>query len=391
MSFFNNLGGTNLFFDENRETTIGKLIVDHLCHKVLLHYDPMNSKIRGLVEIVKRSLIDYNIMFYELPSHLNKPNIDTVFDGIKLGHTYHIDFVLVIGHQSLVSTGKCIACGCLYSDNIFTMFKKNDSIRASLPIGIVSTDICCGKSIYDEAYIYHMSSGKTLDFFYCKSHYFIPQFVIFNPLYASPSDNKLGYTMIRLLFISLLCYFTLQKEDVLKQRYVECTLETILLMFDVLRKKPEDFEAKRNIMLASINFYTNPVIELEGETAIDLLARAIVCQYGCDLEISYSILIPAFLRFMLERRPYLVSKLGTRAFNVPYNFEDYKKTSSQTISVVENIILENHMPIHITDLGGNAGDFANILKLIGFSDNIGIGKNEQFSKLECEVILSLTL
>ncbi|GEM_PF-589489 len=384
-------GEDTFLFGPNQENEVGRQIKYLGGSKVLVIYSKLSSSIGNLLDKVRRSLRNSGLDYTELGESYVNPRISTVFDGIKICKTEDVDFILAVGSTSVCSVAKVIAAGAVFEDSFYEMFKNNSDIEKALPLAVISTSICGGCAISREVTVFNRLEDGSLKYFDCSSEVLSPKFVIYNPELCSISSSNYAFNFVRLLDVLFRRYFEVNKNTVLAEKMLEATIKTVLIMFAKIKDKPNDVDCITNLMWASISAYVNPMLNYNDEACVPILEKALISVYDCNPEEAASIIIPAWFKFILKKKELQIAKLGSTAFDIPYNFSDVGITASQTVDFIKRRFEALKLPVKLSELNGNAGDIEKILKKVGFPEIKSIGTNEHYTQTDCEVILSLAL
>ncbi len=384
-------GEDTFLFGPNQENEVGRQIKYLGGSKVLVIYSKLSSSIGNLLDKVRRSLRNTGLDYTELGESYVNPRISTVFDGIKICKTEDVDFILAVGSTSVCSVAKVIAAGAVFEDSFYEMFKNNSDIEKALPLAVISTSICGGCAISREVTVFNRLEDGSLKYFDCSSEVLSPKFVIYNPELCSISSSNYAFNFVRLLDVLFRRYFEVNKNTVLAEKMLEATIKTVLIMFAKIKDKPNDVDCITNLMWASISAYVNPMLNYNDEACVPILEKALISVYDCNPEEAASIIIPAWFKFILKKKELQIAKLGSTAFDIPYNFSDVGITASQTVDFIKRRFEALKLPVKLSELNGNAGDIEKILKKVGFPEIKSIGTNEHYTQTDCEVILSLAL
>ncbi|WP_406018599.1 iron-containing alcohol dehydrogenase [Succinivibrio sp.] len=384
-------GEDTFLFGPNLENEVGRQIKYLGGSKVLVIYSKLSSSIGNLLDKVRRSLRNSGLDYTELGESYVNPRISTVFDGIKICKTEDVDFILAVGSTSVCSVAKVIAAGALFEDSFYEMFKNNSDIEKALPLAVISTSICGGCATSREVTVFNRLEDGSLKYFDCSSEVLTPKFIIYNPELCTVSSSNYAFNFVRLLDVLFRRYFEVNKNTVLAEKMLEATIKTVLIMFAKIKDKPNDVDCITNLMWASISAYVNPMLNYNDEACVPILEKALISVYDCNPEEAASIIIPAWFKFVLKKKELQIAKLGSTAFDIPYNFSDVGITASQTVDFIKRRFEALKLPVKLSELNGNAGDIEKILKKVGFPEIKTIGTNEHYTQTDCEVILSLAL
>lgn len=384
-------GEDTFLFGPNQENEVGRQIKYLGGSKVLVIYSKLSSSIGNLLDKIRRSLRNSGLDYTELGESYVNPRISTVFDGIKICKTEDVDFILAVGSTSVCSVAKVIAAGALFEDSFYEMFKNNSDIEKALPLAVISTSICGGCATSREVTVFNRLEDGSLKYFDCSSEVLTPKFIIYNPELCTVSSSNYAFNFVRLLDVLFRRYFEVNKNTVLAEKMLEATIKTVLIMFAKIKDKPNDVDCITNLMWASISAYVNPMLNYNDEACVPILEKALISVYDCNPEEAASIIIPAWFKFVLKKKELQIAKLGSTAFDIPYNFSDVGITASKTVDFIKRRFEALKLPVKLSELNGNAGDIEKILKKVGFPEIKSIGTNEHYTQTDCEVILSLAL
>lgn len=384
-------GEDTFLFGPNQENEVGRQIKYLGGSKVLVIYSKLSSSIGNLLDKVRRSLRNSGLDYTELGESYVNPRISTVFDGLKICNTEDVDFILAVGSTSVCSVAKVIAAGAVFEDSFYEMFKNNSDIEKALPLAVISTSICGGCATSREVTVFNRLEDGSLKYFDCSSEVLTPKFIIYNPELCTVSSSNYAFNFVRLLDVLFRRYFEVNKNTVLAEKMLEATIKTVLIMFAKIKDKPNDVDCITNLMWASISAYVNPMLNYNDEACVPILEKALISVYDCNPEEAASIIIPAWFKFVLKKKELQIAKLGSTAFDIPYNFSDVGITASQTVDFIKRRFEALKLPVKLSELNGNAGDIEKILKKVGFPEIKTIGTNEHYTQTDCEVILSLAL
>ena len=384
-------GEDTFLFGPNQENEVGRQIKYLGGSKVLVIYSKLSSSIGNLLDKVRRSLRNSGLDYTELGESYVNPRISTVFDGIKICKTEDVDFILAVGSTSVCSVAKVIAAGAVFEDSFYEMFKNNSDIEKALPLAVISTSICGGCATSREVTVFNRLEDGSLKYFDCSSEVLTPKFIIYNPELCTVSSSNYAFNFVRLLDVLFRRYFEVNKNTVLAEKMLEATIKTVLIMFAKIKDKPNDVDCITNLMWASLSAYVNPMLNYNDESCVPILEKALISVYDCNPEEAASIIIPAWFKFVLKKKELQIAKLGSTAFDIPYNFSDVGITASQTVDFIKRRFEALKLPVKLSELNGNAGDIEKILKKVGCPEVKTIGTNEHYTQTDCEVILSLAV
>lgn len=249
MNDFQFYAPTKIIFGRGTERRVGSLLAEFPCKKVLLHYGSGSVRKTGLLERIKASLREAGIPFVELGGVVPNPRLSLVREGIALCKKEGIDFLLAVGGGSVIDSAKAIGYGCANDFDVWDIFEKKRQPAACLPIGVVLTIAAAGSEMSNSAVITNEDGQKKRG---SNSDTCRPKFAIMNPeltMTLPPYQTRCGCTDI--LMHTMERYFTNDGNMEITDSIAEALMRTVVHNALVLEQKPDDYDARAEIMWAS--------------------------------------------------------------------------------------------------------------------------------------------
>ncbi|MDE6704312.1 MAG: iron-containing alcohol dehydrogenase [Treponemataceae bacterium] len=249
MNDFQFYAPTKIIFGRGTERRVGSLVAEFPCKKVLLHYGSGSVKRTGLLDRVKASLREAGIPFIELGGVVPNPRLSLVREGIALCKKEGIDFLLAVGGGSVIDSAKAIGYGCANDFDVWDIFEKKRQPAACLPIGVVLTIAAAGSEMSNSAVITNEDGQKKRG---SNSDTCRPKFAIMNPeltMTLPPYQTRCGCTDI--LMHTMERYFTNDGTMEITDSIAEALMRTVVHNALILEQKPDDYDARAEIMWAS--------------------------------------------------------------------------------------------------------------------------------------------
>lgn len=249
MNDFQFYAPTKIMFGRGTERRVGSLVAEFPCKKVLLHYGSGSVRKTGLLDRVKASLHEAGIPFVELGGVVPNPRLSLVREGIALCKKEGVDFLLAVGGGSVIDSAKAIGYGCANDFDVWDIFEKKRQPAACLPIGVVLTIAAAGSEMSNSAVITNEDGQKKRG---SNSDTCRPKFAIMNPeltMTLPPYQTRCGCTDI--LMHTMERYFTNGGTMELTDSIAEALMRTVVHNALILEQKPDDYDARAEIMWAS--------------------------------------------------------------------------------------------------------------------------------------------
>ncbi|MDE7264021.1 MAG: iron-containing alcohol dehydrogenase [Anaeroplasmataceae bacterium] len=178
---------TRIIFGKGSMESLALMIKTSGGSKVLLHYGGESIKKNGILESVKKTLLENNIEFIEFGGVVVNPHLQHALKGAEISKSKGVDFVLAIGGGSVIDSAKCLACA-VYNSDIWSYFMDSSkTIKKALPIGVVLTIPAAGSESSNGAVITDEISKLKRD---ACSEVMLPKFAIIDPEFTYSLPNE---------------------------------------------------------------------------------------------------------------------------------------------------------------------------------------------------------
>ena len=169
---------TRVFFGDNEEEKLGKIIKSYGFKKVLIHYGKASVVKSGLLDRVISLLKAENIDFITLGGVEANPKLKLVLEGIKLVKENNVDFILAIGGGSVIDSAKAISNGSKVDFSPWLFSTKKEVSKDHLPLGVILTIAAAGSDMSDSCVITNEETKEKRGF---NSPHNRPLFAILDP------------------------------------------------------------------------------------------------------------------------------------------------------------------------------------------------------------------
>ena len=239
---------TRVYFGQDKLCCLGEELKKH-GSRVLLVYGGGSIKKSGLYDKVITEIKGAGLYFAELSGVEPNPKINSVRRGAELCKKENIDVVLAVGGGSTIDAAKFIAAGALVDFDPWEFIKNRVPIEKALPIVTVLTIAATGSEMDNCGVI---SNPETNDKIGRGDYKLIPKASFLDPSVTysvSAYQTACGAADI----ISHICevYFNTEKDLYMLDGFMEVLFKTIIKYAPIAIAKPDDYEARANIMWAS--------------------------------------------------------------------------------------------------------------------------------------------
>lgn len=385
MENFTFFSPTKFVFGKDSENQSGKLVREFGGSKVLLHFGGGSVVKSGLLDRVKKSLIEEKIEYIELGGVHPNPLDTKVYEGIEICKKNGIDFILAVGGGSTIDSAKAIAMGCCYDGDFWDFYCGKASPKKALPVGTVLTIAAAGSEgsgdsviTKSEGMIKRGAGGECIR----------PKFSILNPALTQtlPAyQTACGATDI----MAHVCerYFTNTTDVETTDRLCEAVLLSMINETPKVIKNPDDYQARANIMWAGMVAHNNIVgVGRAQDWNSHGIEHELSGMYDCAHGAGLAVIMPAWMTYVMNHNVMRFAQFAVRVWGCKMDFSNPEKTALEGIAAFRGFLNSIGMPSKISEVGGKAEDIPQLVKNFGLPDG---GKTGGFVNLSSDDIAEI--
>ena len=368
---------TKVYFGKEQMGHLGEE-VSRFGRKVLLVYGGGSIKRTGLYDRVMAELQKAGVTVFELPGVEPNPRHTTVNRGAAICKKEGIDVLLAVGGGSTIDATKGIAAAAKYEgDNVWDLVSHKATVTESLPIVTVLTLAATGSEMDGGCVISNVDTNEKYGYFGPDNNPDVSFLDPTNTFTVSAYQTASGSADI-MSHIFDMAYFTLQPLMDMLHRVQEEILKTVVKYAPVAIAKPDDYEARANLMWASswaLNdfLYTGRI----QATVCHAMEHELSAFYDITHGHGLAILTPRWLRYVLgEQTAPIISRFGINVMGCDPGLS-IMEGAGAAIDALETFFFETlGLKSRLSDLGIDDKNFALMAKkacgqngvLHGFTD-----------------------
>ncbi|AAK81231.1 hypothetical protein BJV85_000605 [Clostridium acetobutylicum] len=289
---------TRIFFGKDKINVLGRELKKY-GSKVLIVYGGGSIKRNGIYDKAVSILEKNSIKFYELAGVEPNPRVTTVEKGVKICRENGVEVVLAIGGGSAIDCAKVIAAACEYDGNPWDIVLDGSKIKRVLPIASILTIAATGSEMDTWAVINNMDTNEKL----IAAHPdMAPKFSILDPTYTyTVPTNQTAAGTADIMSHIFEVYFSNTKTAYLQDRMAEALLRTCIKYGGIALEKPDDYEARANLMWAS-SLAINGLLTYGKDTnwSVHLMEHELSAYYDITHGVGLAILTPNWMEYILN-------------------------------------------------------------------------------------------
>lgn len=290
---------TKIYFGENATDNIGAEIKNY-GKNVLVCYGGGSIKKSGLYDKVMAQLNDCGAQVYELSGIEPNPRVDSVREGAKICKEQNIDVLLAVGGGSTLDCTKWIAAAACVDHDAWDFFSEWAPVEKALPVLTVLTLSATGSEMNCGGVI---SNLETKDKIGRLAPPLLPKVSFLDPtLTYSVSAYQTACGAADIMSHILEVYFAPTDDMYMLDCFMEGLMKTVIKYAPIAIEKPNDYEARANLMWAS-SWAINGFITggKQHEWSCHPLEHELSAIYDITHGLGLAILTPRFLKYCLSK------------------------------------------------------------------------------------------
>lgn len=325
-----------------------RLLKEIEVHSLLMIYSGEYIHDLGIYDLVERTCREAGIVFTENGHVVPNPDIGLVRELIETARAQEVDFILAVGGGGPIDTAKAVAMGIPYSGDVWEFFSKGTVPEQILPVGVISTISSSGSETSNCAIL----SNGTWKLGY-EDDRIIPRFAILDPVYtASLPWHQTAAGIADILSHLLERYFSEVEHTDVTDYMIEGAVRALLLNAERLRINPADQDARTEIQwLASVahnNFLDAGRIADWGSHRIE---HELSAQYGIVHGEGMAVVLPAWLRYAAEHKPWKPAQLACRVWGFDPFITGEKEAVLLLAEKLKEFFRSLSLRVSLTELG----------------------------------------
>lgn len=352
--------------------TLGKRIC-LVSYKDLSFLEPLCNKIVQLLK--KEGLAVFT--FYEAEPN---PDINTVIKGAEFCGERNIDLIAGIGGGSAMDAAKAIAAGVFYEGDPWNMVNsRHDNNKAippesALPTLMVPTLPATGSEMNPCAVI---SNGALKEKSYVWAECLYPKVSILDPeLTRSLPAYQTACAAADSISHVLEIYINGEENSPLQHAFQEGVMRTVINNVQIALQKPQDIDARSNLLWAStcaINGWASPA---DAWTPIHQVAHNLSSLYGIAHGASLSALMPAWMKTFWPRRKKRYLDFARNVMDVGVDGKSEDEIIQEGIRHFEDFLIRIGVPVTLKEINiadHKLNDILNGVKKVSFGNDGFLG------------------
>lgn len=306
---------TKVHFGENAVSNLSQEIKNY-GKKVLLCYGGGSIKKTGLYDKVIAQLESADMQIFELSGIEPNPRIDSVREGAKICKENNIDVLLAVGGGSTLDATKWIAAAAKVDHDAWDFFSQWADVNEALPVLTILTLSATGSEMNCGGVI---SNPQTKDKIGRLAKPLLPKVSFLDPtLTYSVSKYQTACGSADIMSHILEVYFAPNEDMYMLDCFMEGLMKTVIRYTPIALEKPDDYEARANLMWTS-SWAINTFVTggKTHEWSCHPMEHELSAIYDITHGLGLAILTPRFLEYCLnDQNVDRYVKFGVNVFDI---------------------------------------------------------------------------
>lgn len=314
-------------------------------------HDPLKGLLENIQEKMKASGVGV-VPFFEVSAN---PKIGEVKNGVELGKSEGIDFVIGVGGGSPMDAAKMIAAGMLYEGDLWNMvFSRHDGSEKAvppteaLPLLMIPTVPATGSEMNPTAVV---TNEATAEKSYTWSPCMYPKVSIVDPaLTCSLPPYVTACSAADTIAHVLEFHLTGFDDAPMNNRIQEGVMLTVKENIDKVLKNPNDVTARGHLQWASIIALNGISQPGDGWTPMHQLGHVISARFDVAHGASLTIVMPAWMKHFYKAQLRRYVQFAERVFEVERNGLTEEGIALEGIKRFEEFLVRIGVPTRLSDV-----------------------------------------
>lgn len=385
MENFSLYNPTKIYFGTNALEQLPAEILQH-GKKALILMGKGSVRKSGLYDKITALLNHSGIQHLCYEGIKSNPEYRAADEAVKLAQDEGCDLILAIGGGSVIDTAKAVAMGFYHNGSVWDFYlKKSGPPTKALPLVNVLTLAATGTEMNAATVLQDTEGGIKRGYgnplLYPKASFLDPTITY------TVSPEYTAYGVADLMAHSLEVYFSKGNNE-LTSHYIASILKLAIKNGALVRKNPQDYEIRANIMWLATNALNGTLAAGRGggDWGVHGFEHSLSVLYDIPHGAGLSIVYPAWLKHLKPQILEQLAFLGREVFDI----DPKRSTEEQAdgfIAQLEQSFQAIGTPIRLAELGIAKTEKERIVANLEL--NRVRGANYLLEKADYEAILDL--
>ena len=352
---------------------------------ILLIYGGGSIKRNGVYNQVMLALRGREV--HEFAGIEPNPLHETCMKAVEMVKQTKAGFLLSVGGGSVLDATKFIAAAACYGPgDPWDILAKGAEVKDAIQFGAVLTLPATGSEMNANSVISRKSTGEKL---YFGSPLVYPRFSILDPETTFSLPERQTVNGIVDAYVHVMeQYMTFDVNAPLQDRQAEAVLLTLIEEGPKVLAKPDDYNARANVMWAATNALNGLIgCGVPQDWATHMIGHELTAFYGLDHAQSLAIVLPRLIRHCKKSKGAKLLNYGMRVFGVKARKGAEDAAIETAVKATEDFFHGIKMKTRLSDYGIDAKDAAGKIRRRFEERKTMLGERSDLSPVDVANIL----
>lgn len=339
---------TEVVFGRGTQKDTGKICKKWNGHRVLIVYGGGSVIRSGLLQEVKDSLKNEQIVFEEIGGVVPNPRLELAEEGVRKAVEFQADLILAVGGGSVIDTAKAIAIGACYPDTaLWDIWMKKVTPKRALPVGCVLTIPAAGSEMSDSAVLTNKAIEKKAGL---STELNRVKFAIMNPELAfTLSEYQLACGIVDIMMHTMERYFIPDQHCDMTDEIAEGLLRVVIKNARLLWKEQKNYDAMCEIMwCGSLSHNGLTGVGREKDFSVHKIGHTIGARYDVAHGATLSCVWRSWAEYVYKYDVARFAHFGESVWGIKEDTAE--KTAQLAITKTVEFFAELGMPVSLDEL-----------------------------------------
>ena len=356
--------------------------------RVLVTYGRGSVFKNGVMDQVHSALKGFKT--FEFGGIESNPHYETLIKALPIVKQEKIDFLLAVGGGSVLDGTKFIAAASKYYDqnNLWEILTTHgEKVKDCLPVASIMTIPATGSEMNDTGVISRVGTGDKLGF---AAECLKPKFAVLDPsvTFSLPPRQTANGVVDAFVHVAEQ-YMTYPVRAQIPDRFSEAVFKTLMEEGPIALEKPDDYDARANIMWAATNGLNRILATgVPQDWVSHAIGHELTAMFGIDHGRTLAVVLPAVYEYEKESKKQKLAQFASRVLGKTGSDDEL---ADVTINETRAFFEKMGTKTHLSDYGIGEDAIPKLVKKLEEHGQTGCGEHHDIGPKEMGEILRLAL
>lgn len=343
---------TKLYFGENAIDYLN-IELPKYGDKVVLIYGGGSIKKNGIYDKVIEILKNNNKNVAEISGVMSNPTLEKLYEGIDTARKHQADFLLAVGGGSVCDYAKAVSVSVNCEDDPWEKYylRYEEPDCKTLPVGCVLTMVGTGSEMNAGAVITNQATKQKIGHVF-RDEAIMPKFSILEPKFTLTLPHYQMVAGIYDIFNHICEQYFSGSDDNTSDYISEGLMRSLLHASRIANKKPDDYEARSNIMWTA-TWALNTLVACGKSTdwMVHMIGQAVGGYTNATHGMTLSAVSLSYYRYIMRYGLEKFKRFAIHVWGIASDNKSDLQIAEEGLLAMEQWMKELGLVMNITELG----------------------------------------